>query len=227
MNWQKLSQRPTWPLVQTIRSTFTIPVSAELRRSQYEAFSRQIPLLYALLIVNTTAVIFTHFRVAPKWLAIYLPVALCAVCGGRVAVWLRARNAELPDAVIAQRLQNTLRLGAMLGAAFTAWGLLLYPYGDAYARCHVAFYMSVTVIGCIFCLMHMRAAALLMTFIVVVPFALFFLLTRNLVLVAISINMVLVAAAMIVILLTYYRDFADLVESQRTSQRGELAPRQL
>jgi diguanylate cyclase (GGDEF)-like protein len=215
MNWQKLSQRPTWPLVQTIRSTFTIPVSAELRRSQYEAFSRQIPLLYALLIVNTTAVVFTHFRVAPKWLAIYLPVALCAVCGGRVAVWLRARNAELPDAVIAQRLQNTLRLGAMLGAAFTAWGLLLYPYGDAYARCHVAFYMSVTVIGCIFCLMHMRAAALLMTFIVVVPFALFFLLTRNLVLVAISINMVLVAAAMIVILLTYYRDFADLVESQR------------
>lgn len=204
-----------WLPIQTIRSTFNAPASAELRRSQYKAFSRQIPLLYALLIVNTTAVVFTHFRVAPHWLAIYLPFALCAACIGRVALWLRARNVDLPDAVIARRLQSTLRLSAMFGVAFTAWGLLLYPYGDAYARCHVAFYMSITVIGCIFCLMHMRAAALLMTCIVVAPFALFFLMSRNVVLVAIAINMVFVAVVMTVILLTYYRDFANLVESQR------------
>lgn len=207
--------RPMWLPAQTVRSIFNAPASAELRRSQYEAFSRQIPLLYALLIVNTAAVVFTHFRVAPHWLAIYLPCALCAACIGRVALWLRARNVDLPDAVIARRLQSTLRLSAMFGVAFTAWGLLLYPYGDAYARCHVAFYMSITVIGCIFCLMHMRAAALLMTCIVVAPFALFFLMSRNVVLVAIAINMVFVAVVMTVILLTYYRDFANLVESQR------------
>lgn len=215
MNLKKTPKNEAWPLVLAIRSVIAAPASAELRRSQYKAFSRQIPLLYALLAVNTAAVVFTHFRVAPRWLAIYLPLALCTACTGRVVLWLRARSVELPDAVIAHRLQNTMRLAALFGTAFTVWGLLLYPYGDAYAQCHVAFYMSITVIGCIFCLMHMRAAALMMTCIVVVPFALFFLTSRNVVLVAISINMVLVAIVMIVILLIHYRHFADLVESQR------------
>ena len=30
-----------------------------------------------------------------------------------------------------------------------------------YARCHVAYYMSITVISCILCLMHLRGAALM------------------------------------------------------------------
>lgn len=215
MNLKKLPKNEAWSLVLAIRSIIAAPASAELRRSQYKAFSRQVPLLYALLAVNTVAVVITHFRVAPHWLAIYFPLALCTACAGRVVLWLRAWGVELPDAIIAQRLQNTLRLAALFGAAFTVWGLLLYPYGDAYAQCHVAFYMSITVSGCIFCLMHMRAAALLMTCIVVVPFTLFFLMSRNVVLIAIAINMVLVAVVMIVILLIYYRHFADLVESQR------------
>ncbi|EIF34062.1 diguanylate cyclase (GGDEF) domain-containing protein [Burkholderia sp. Ch1-1] len=212
---KKLLEDKPWAVVQAIQSIIAAPASAELRRSQYKAFSRQVPLLYVLLVVNTAAVVFTHFRVAPRWLAVYLPLALCVACAARVVLWLRARKTELPDDVIAHRLRTTLRLTAGFGAAFTVWGLLLFPYGDAYAQCHVAFYMSITVIGCIFCLMHMRAAALLMTCIVVAPFAVFFLMSQHAVLIAISINMVLVSAVMIVILLIYYRDFADLVESQR------------
>lgn len=199
-----------------IRSILAVPSSAELSRSQFEAFSRQIPLLYGLLIINTVAVAYTHFRVAPNWLSIYAPFALCSVCGARVILWLRARKIELSDVAITKRLRSTLQLVVLLGAVFTAWGLLLYPFGDAYAKCHVAFYISITVIGCIFCLMHMRTAALSMTFIVLTPFVVFFLASQNAVLIAIAINMMLVAAVMVVVLLIYYRDFADLIESQRS-----------
>ena len=49
-----------------------------------------------------------------------------------------------------------------LGAGFTLWAFSLFPYGDAFAQSHVVFYMAITAIGCVFCLMHMRAAAFLL-----------------------------------------------------------------
>ncbi|MBP0590541.1 EAL domain-containing protein [Paraburkholderia sp. LEh10] len=202
---------------QDFASLRTIPAAtAALSRSQFDAFSRQLPLLYLILVVNSLAVAFTHVDVAPAWLAIYLPIAMCSACAIRLVVWVRRRKhlASLTDEEVAARLKTTVWLIALLGVIFTGWGLLLFPYGDPYARAHVAFYMSITVIGCIFCLMHMRTAALLLTTIVIVPFTLYFLLMDNAVLVAIAINVLLVSIAMIVILLTYYRDFANLVGSQ-------------
>ncbi len=195
-------------------------MKAALSRSQFDAFSRQLPLLYVILVVNSLAVAATHVAVAPAWLAIWVPLAMCTACAIRLVVWVRRRKhlASLTDEQVASRLKTTVWLILLLGVIFTGWGLLLFPYGDPYARVHVAFYMSITVIGCIFCLMHMRKAALLLTVIVIAPFSLFFTLTHNAVLVAIAINMLLVAVAMIFILLTYYRDFADLVQSQHALQ---------
>ncbi len=189
--------------------------NAELTRSQFDAFARQIPLLYLILAVNTAAVAFTHRHSAPAWLAVLIPGMLCLSCIVRVAIWLRSRKQVLSDAQVARRLRSTILLMIVFGIAFTGWALALYPYGDAFQQSQVAFYVSITVIGCIFCLMHMRMAALLLAAIVIVPFTVFFALTGNPVFIAISVNMALVTLAMIVILLTYYRDFANLVESKK------------
>ena len=43
---------------------------------------------------------------------------------------------------------------------FLISGVSLLPYGDAYAQGQVVFFLAITVIGCIFCLMHVRPAAL-------------------------------------------------------------------
>ena len=80
---------------------------------------------------------------------------------------------------------------------FLAWGLALYQYGDAYAQGHVVFYMVITVIGGIFCLMHLRSAALLLTGVTVIPFSIFFLATGHPVFIAIAINTMLVSAVMV------------------------------
>lgn len=190
--------------------------NAALMRSQFEAFSRQLPLLYFTLMANSVAVAYTHVQSAPAFLSTVVPSVLCAACLLRLCTWARRRSlrSTLTDRQIAVRIRNTVVLVVLFGIAFTAWGLSLYPYGGEYERAHVAFYMSVSVIACIFCLMHMRMAALLLTGIVLGPFVVFFLLTAKPVLVAIAINVLFVTVAMVKVLLTYYRDFADLVNAQ-------------
>jgi predicted signal transduction protein with EAL and GGDEF domain len=64
-------------------------------------------------------------------------------------------------------LNSTVYLSAALGLAFMVWGLSLYPYGNIYSQSHVVFYMALTMIACVFCLMHLRAAAFVLALIVI------------------------------------------------------------
>jgi diguanylate cyclase (GGDEF)-like protein len=187
----------------------------ELTRSQLAALCRQLPLLYFILVVNTFAVCVTFFDRAPAWMSVYVPSALCVVCVVRAMSWWKKRCEDMPHDRVVRLLRRTVWLTVLLGTAFTAWALELYQYGDDYARAHVAFYMSITVIGCIFCLTHLRPAAILLTVIVVTPWTIFFLASGQPVFVAISINIALVAFAMTIILLINYRDFAKLIDSRK------------
>jgi diguanylate cyclase (GGDEF)-like protein len=187
----------------------------ELAHAQFIAFSTQLPVLYAILLVNSVALALTHVAVAPTFLTITVPAVLCLVCSTRVMFWTRNAVAEVTGEEAIRRLHATMPLVGVLGIAFTAWSLSLYPYGDAFAKCHVAFYMSITVVSCIFCLIHLLRAALLLTAVVIVPFTLFFCFTGHMVLVAIALNFVLVAGGMIFMLLRNYRDFATLILSRR------------
>ena len=199
-----------------LRAGLSLPVNdPDLALSQLAAFSRQIPVLYAILIVNTALLAATHVHRAPIFLAVVIPLVGCTACAVRVVVWLRRSRREIDGCEAVRQLRSTLRLVAVLGMGFTAWSLSLFPYGNAYAQCHVAFYMAITVISCIFCLMHLRSAALLLTAIVIVPYAIFFCLTMNPVFVAVAVNLLLVTAGMVFILLRNYSDFARLIVSQR------------
>ncbi|MGN6209641.1 putative bifunctional diguanylate cyclase/phosphodiesterase [Asticcacaulis sp.] len=199
---------------------FRVPSgNAELSRAQYDAFAKQIPLLYLLLTTNTIAVATSYVNVAPFWLTVGLPAVLCLMCILRLVKWLNRSRKKPTDEMVLKQLRQTNRLAIVIAAAFTAWGLILYGYGDAYAHGHVAFYMAVTVIGCIFCLMHMRSAAIIVTLIVNIPFIIFFLLQPQTSLKAMALNLVFVSAAMIIVLLVYSRDFARLVESRSETRR--------
>jgi diguanylate cyclase (GGDEF)-like protein len=71
--------------------------------------------------------------------------------------------------------------------------------------------------------MHLRAAALTLTAIVLGPFSLFFGTSGNPVFTALALNVALVTVAMVFILLTYYRDFSALIQSQKelTARQAE------
>ncbi|HWU50891.1 MAG TPA: EAL domain-containing protein [Asticcacaulis sp.] len=188
-------------------------------RAQFNAFSKQIPLLYFILTSNSLAASYTFARFAPAWLSIYAPVMLSALCFLRAVWWLRARSRQFSDAEVLRHMRMTTVLAAALTLAFTTWGLLLYPYGDPYAQGQVVFYMALTVIGCVFCLMHLRPAALLVTLMANIPFILYFFFEGHASLRAMAVNLLLVSAAMVMILLVYSRDFERLVASQAETRR--------
>ncbi|QOZ51799.1 bifunctional diguanylate cyclase/phosphodiesterase [Bradyrhizobium sp. CCBAU 53338] len=195
---------------------FRVPRDPDLLRAQFDAFSKQIPLLYFILISNTLAVAYTYVNVAPDWLTMIVPSVLTLLAALRTFWWLRQRGLVRSDADILRNLRATNWMTLPIGAGFTAWSFALYPYGDPFAKSQVAFYMAVTVIGCIFSLMHLRSAALIVTLVVDVPYVLFFWATGEPTLKAIAVNNLLVSGAMVTVLFIYYRDFADLVASRKS-----------
>ncbi len=143
-----------------VRDFMSVPRNnPELLRAQYHAFSRQIPLLHVILLSNTWAVAYSFRSVAPPLLSFYFPAYLTLFCGVRLVGWWRAINVTPTHEIAIKALTRTNRLAGVVAVAFTIWAIALFPYGDAYAQAHIAFYMAITVIACIFCLVHLRPAA--------------------------------------------------------------------
>jgi diguanylate cyclase (GGDEF)-like protein len=207
-------------LLDALRALMSVPCdNPRLLQAQYKALSRQLPLMYFVLLVNTWALAFTHHQTAPFWLTLVAPAFLTVMCGARARMWLRAIKALPPEAVILATLRRTSALSGLIASAFTAWSLALFPYGDAYAQAHVAFFMGITVIVCIFCMMHLRPAALTTTVVVNLAFVIFFASTRNPTFIATAVNILLVSVGMLVILQHQYQDFTRLVNVQAQTER--------
>ena len=164
---------------------------------------------------NTLALAITHMSSAPSILTVYVPAALSLVCVFRMIQWRRTRQQSWSLEQAARKLNGSIVLSAILGVGFSAWSLSLFPYGDAYTKGHVAFFMAVTVIGCVFCLMHVRLAVLVIMSLVVIPFTIYLGSTGNTVFIAIAINFVIVAVAIVFMLLVNYRDFEDRINYQK------------
>ncbi len=189
----------------------------ELLKAQYRAFTRQMPMMYFILLSSTWALAITHFGVAPSWLTTGGPLLLTCGCLLRVVFWLRTRHFEPSPELAYAALKRANRLAGFIAISFTLWSFALVPYGDAYLRSHVAFYMAITVISCIFCLMYVRSAAFIVALIVNGAFVAFFISTAQPTFVAIAVNLLLVCAGMMSILLTNYRNFESMVVSRQRS----------
>ena len=214
-------------LSRRIKSLFAIRRDQpELVIAQARALSWQVPLMYVVVLANAYALAASHVRVAPLWLNIGLPAILTLACAIRSVGWLKIGGKSVDPEQAARMLSSTLKASGVLAAVFAGWSLSLYPYGDAYQKAHIAFYMAITVIACIFCLMHLRGAAILVTAVVLGSMVAFFATTGQPVFQAMAANIVVVSAVMIVILLTQYREFSDLVRSRVTlTQKAEEARR--
>ncbi|KQW29551.1 hypothetical protein ASE36_14115 [Rhizobium sp. Root274] len=186
-----------------------------LTAAQYEAFSKQVPLLYFILATNMISLSWTHQGTAPDLLVVYFPAVLTLLFTLRSVLWLRGRKRQRTPAEAYRQLRATNFLSFPIAVVCTAWSVALLPYGDAYQNAHVAFFMAITVIGCIFCLMHLRSAALIVTVTVNLPFFVVMCLSGEPTFIATGVNVILVTMAMIIILLGHYRDFRQLHASRQ------------
>jgi len=203
-----------------IKRLFTVPGDdPELALAQHAAFTKQLPLLYFILATNSLAVAVSFHGVAPDWLTIGVTAPLCAACFWRLGWWTveRKRKPDVETALAHLRASGALAAG--LTIAFTAWALALYSYGDPYARGLVVFFLASTMIGCIFCLMHVRSAVLSVAVLANAPFLAYFLVDPQIAVRSIAVDFALVSAALVYVTGVYYRDFANLIESRRATQR--------
>ncbi|MDV3251521.1 EAL domain-containing protein [Devosia sp. BK] len=199
---------------QFCRSVFGGQATAELTLAQWDALRLQVPLMYVMLLTNSIILAATHYAVAPHGLTLIVPGVLTVLCTLRIVIWMRDGKRPVTVEKARRGLRMLVILGPMLAVGFTWWSLSLFPYGDQYQQSHVAFFMGITVIGCMFCLLRVRQAALAISAIVIVPFLLVFGTAGEPTLLAIAVNMLLVTATLTVILFGNYRDFAGLVASR-------------
>ncbi|MGX7706475.1 putative bifunctional diguanylate cyclase/phosphodiesterase [Methylobacterium sp. Gmos1] len=207
--------------MQTIIDLFRIDTAnPDLMRAQMRALRDQVPLLYVILAINTTMVmIIMRLAMAPAWLTLYPLGGILSLFGLRLYVWLRRRHHPPDESRMAAKLRATVVLAALLTAGLMGWAAALLSYGDAYERAYVLLYAATTAIACVFCLAHLRAAALLITMIATGPFCLYVGQLDSPVMKAISLNLLIVMAAVAVVVMAYNRDFTRLIGHQVELER--------
>ncbi|WP_209000792.1 EAL domain-containing protein [Labrenzia sp. DG1229] len=190
------------------------PRHPEIAQAQYNELKTQIPSLYALLMVNAIAVAYTHYDVAPVYLTVGVLVPMLVLTSIRMIAWLRAsRITPGPDEAI-RKMRQTVVLGSLMAVIYISWSLSLDGYGGPEERGHVALFIAITVIGCIFCLMNLPQAALAVMFIVTVPYLIYYMRQDQDVYFAIAMNIFLVCLVVLQVLISGYNGFCKLVRSQ-------------
>lgn len=205
---------------------FGINEAPDLSVAKWRALSRQMPLMYLMLVCNTLTVSWMHFGEAPPIYTTYVPGLLILLCVGRLLFWWRNRNNDVQPETARGRVRFMVGVSVVLSVGFVAWGLSLFPYGNAEQQSHLVSFMALTTVGCVLCLMHVRIAALLISVIVAVPYGIYLVNIGQAGFIAVGINLLAVLGTLGFVLVGNHRDFSDLVASrnamalrQRETQR--------
>ncbi len=188
--------------------------SPEFRLAQYAELSRQIPLMYLIVIVNMLMVSFTYAGRAPAVLTVWIPAVFVVTCTVRAVKMMRSRRTIPSDRAIVRALRTTVLLACVLGVAISIWSLLLFTYGDPYLQGQITFFTGVTIITVMTCLRPLREIAPALFLLVVVPTLAFLGVQEHPVFRAIALNMTLVMAGMIVVMQRSQSDFRQRIEKQ-------------
>jgi diguanylate cyclase (GGDEF)-like protein len=179
--------------------------------AQFKALSSQIPILYVLLVINALAVAITHIKSAPLWLSLYIPVGLSIVCVFRLCWWeICGKENVTPERAL--RLMKVTQVGAtILTIGFGGWAVALYQYGDASQQGQIAYFLVVTGISCVFCLMHLPLAAAITTVITFTAMVVTFLFSGNPVFVATAVSGLFLVLPFLRVINSYFQNFTHLV----------------
>ncbi|CAD7054684.1 GGDEF-domain containing protein [Pseudorhizobium halotolerans] len=188
--------------------------SLEFRRAQYAELSRQVPLMYGIVVINMVMLALTHVDKAPAVLTVWLPAAFVVICVLRAIKMIRARKRIPTDEVIERSLRTVVWLACTLGVAISVWSLLLFGYGDAYARSQNTFFTGITIIAVITCLRPLKQVAPAIFMLVVIPTIVFLGIQEHEVFRAIALNMLLVMGGMMVVMQRSHSDFRQRVEKE-------------
>ncbi|EIZ79957.1 diguanylate cyclase/phosphodiesterase [Novosphingobium sp. Rr 2-17] len=184
--------------------------------AQYLRLREQIPPMYGMLSINAAVLAFTHRALAPTSLVAFFPALIIVVCLIRMWAWMRPLSVRDfdPDFALARMRKSTV-FAIVLALAFVAWAIALDRFGGADEHAHVAIFVAVTVLGCVFCLSFLPNAAMAVCVLVLGVYVTYTLWLGTEVVIAIAFNIALVAGVILKTLRASYHSFVELEDSQR------------
>jgi diguanylate cyclase (GGDEF)-like protein len=185
-----------------------------LLKAQFEVFSNQVPLMYAIVLVNAWMLSFVFLSKAPAALSVWIPGGLSAICFARLAGWWRSRHIVPSSEAARKALTRTNQFSFVLTLALVTWALSLYPYGDSYTRGNIAFFIAITGLGVIICLQQLPSAAFIVAIVINAAFATYFTFGGMTSFVVMAINMAFVSIALLLVVTVQFRHFSGAVSAR-------------
>lgn len=196
---------------------FTLDTSdSEVMRAQFSSFSRHIPLLYVILVINTVAITLTSFSTQDLLKTAIIPALISAFSLYRAWWWLSEANPDdLSDEQILGFLRRTCWMAVIQTALFSVWVIWIYPSVSELERGNLSFYLALSQVSTVCCLMTVRLAATLVAMVSTVSFALYFSWVDDARLLPQALVLCCVCGGMGIITHGYYSSFFELVKSRR------------
>jgi len=195
---------------------------------QFRALRRQIPFMYALMMVNAAFLSFATYGTLSPWLNAGVPGVLTIAAIGRTIVWLRRRHDEPAPEAIRSYLAGTLRAALVLSIAFGGWGLVLFEQADLVRRTCIALYIFIGVVSCSYCLQSLPGAGRLVVLGGALPVTIQLLLSNSWFLCGLGMDLVFIAILLMRMLANNHKGFlevlgsrADMVAEQARARNAE------
>ncbi|MFN3470812.1 MAG: putative bifunctional diguanylate cyclase/phosphodiesterase [Novosphingobium sp.] len=189
---------------------------AELNRARFGSFSRHMPLLYGILVSNAVAIVLTSFDPERLVKTFLTPLLLCVIAVTRgIWWWQQCDDSRHSDNEIAHYLRRTCTLAVVMTLMYEAWCIWLYQEADTAMRSNLTFFLGLTEVSTVFCLMTFRAAALRVALVSTFSFAFYFSWADGGRMLAQTFVLCCVSLGMMVVTINYNRAFAELIQSQR------------
>ena len=190
------------------------PAARALLIEQFRILTSQIPVLYAVLIVDSTSIAYVLPPTVPGWLRFGVPGVLVLVSAIRMIYWIKLRHVVPTADAALQHLRKTRILTCILNAAFAVWTLTLLETIDPQMRAPVALLVFMGSVGSAYCLGSFPSAAQLTLLLSSIPISLRLLFSGDTLLICIGINLAMLVALLIRMMSTNYRDLVNLIASR-------------
>ncbi|TGX56186.1 EAL domain-containing protein [Sphingomonas gei] len=201
---------------------------------QFRALRQQVPLMYALMLVDATFLSFASQGTVSAWWSLAMPVVLALLGGLRAAFWLRRRNVAPDPEMIPRYLLGTTIVAVVLSLGFGGWGLVLYVQADLVRRACIALYIFIGAISCCYCLQSLPRAGHIVLVCGAAPVTLCLLFSADWFLRGVGFNIVVVTTVILRMLRASHAGFievltsrADMAAEQRRAQGAEQRAHQL
>ncbi|TPG15777.1 EAL domain-containing protein [Sphingomonas koreensis] len=197
-------------LTNTIELSPTL--QADLQTEQFRILRAQVPILYAVLAINTAILSFSIFGSVPATLSLIVPGVFAGLIALRATVWLTRQRSHPSDARVARFLTNTTIIAAVVSLGLGLWGVLLLHAGVA-DKPFVPLFIAFGAIACAYCLASLPRAAFATISLATAPVIVSLLLSGDRLQEAAGLNLLLIFLLILRLIRHQYRYLVESVVS--------------